>query len=111
MAPCPPGGGGGGGGGGGVIVGVWGVWVWVWGRGVWGWGGLCGGYVFPAAGLNEILTFKIRFDLEGQGQLPLKTIGILTKVLCTSGPTLVILAWMADDLWCGQAAKGVNMDF
>ena len=66
---------------------------------------LCGGYVFPAAGLNEILTFKVRFDLEGQGQLFLKTIGILTKVLCTSGPNLLILAWMADELWCGQAPK------
>ena len=71
---------------------------------------LCGGYVFPAAGLNEILTFKIRFDLERQGQLPLKTTGILTEVLCTSGLNLVILAWMADELWCRQAPKGVNMD-
>ena len=37
-------------------------------------------------------------DLEGQGQLPLKTIGILTKVFCFSGPNLVILAWTGDEL-------------
>ena len=29
----------------------------------------------------------------GQGQSPPKTIGILTKVFCTSVPNLVILAW------------------
>ena len=40
-----------------------------------------------------------------------KTIGILTKVVCTPGPDLVILAWMGDELWCGQAQNGVNLDF
>ena len=37
--------------------------------------------------------FQVKFDLEGQGQSPLKTIGILTKVYFTSGLNLVILAW------------------
>ena len=36
--------------------------------------------------------FKVKFDLEVQGQLPPKTIGILTKVFCSYGPNLVILA-------------------
>ena len=36
--------------------------------------------------------FEVKFDLEGQGQLPPKTIGILTKVFCISAPNLVILA-------------------
>ena len=31
-----------------------------------------------------------------------KKIGILTKVFCTSGPKLVIPAWMGDELSCGQ---------
>ena len=30
---------------------------------------------------------------------------------CTSGPNLVILAWMVDALWCGQAQNVVNFDF
>ena len=54
---------------------------------------------------------KIKFDLGGQGQLPPKSLGILTKVFCTSGPNLVILAWMGDELWWGQAQNGVNFDF
>ena len=36
--------------------------------------------------------FEVKFDLEGQGQSPLKTISILTKVFNTYGPNLVILA-------------------
>ena len=44
-------------------------------------------------------------------QLPPKTMGILIFVFCTSGPNLVILAWMGDELWCGQAQNGVNFDF
>ena len=44
-----------------------------------------------------------KFDLEGQGHLPPKTIGILTKLICTSGPNLVILAWMGYAIWYGQA--------
>ena len=32
------------------------------------------------------------------------------KVFCTSGLKLVILAWMADELWCGQTQNEVNLD-
>ena len=60
---------------------------------------LYGGYVFPVVVKPENLTFSVKFDLEGHGQLPPKTIGILAKVFCTSGPNLVILAWMGDELW------------
>ena len=37
------------------------------------------------------LEFKVKFDIEVQGQSLLKTIQILTKVFCTSSPNLVIL--------------------
>ena len=47
--------------------------------------------------------FEVKFDLEGQGQSPPKTIHILTKVFITYGPNLVILAWMGDELSHGQA--------
>ena len=48
--------------------------------------------------------FEVKFDLEGQGQSPHKTIGILTKVFYTYGPNLVILAWTGDELSRGQAS-------
>ena len=48
--------------------------------------------------------FEVKFDLEGQGQSPPKTIGILTKVFYTCGPNLVILAWTGDELSRGQAS-------
>ena len=48
--------------------------------------------------------FEVKFDLEGQGQSPPKTIGILTKVFYTFGPNLVILAWTGDELSRGQAS-------
>ena len=72
---------------------------------------LYGGYVFPVVVKLENLTYWIKFDLEGWGQLPPKTIGILTNVFCTSGPNLVILAWMVDELWGGQAQNGITFDF
>ena len=43
-----------------------------------------------------------KFDLEGQGQSPPKTMGISTKVFYTYGPNLVILAWTGDELLHGQ---------
>ena len=46
--------------------------------------------------------FEVKFDLEGQGQSPPKTIGILTKVFYTYAPNLVILAWTGDELSRGQ---------
>ena len=48
--------------------------------------------------------FEVKFDLEGQGQSPPKTIGILTKVFYTYGPNLVILARTGDELSRGQAS-------
>ena len=48
--------------------------------------------------------FEVKFDLEGQGHSPPKTIGILTKVFYTYGPNLVILAWTGDELSRGQAS-------
>ena len=45
----------------------------------------------------------VNFNLEGQGQSPPKTIGILTKVFYTYGPNLLILAWTGDELSLGQA--------
>ena len=48
--------------------------------------------------------FEVKFDLEGQGQLPPKTIGILTKVFCIFGPNLAILAWKGPELSRGQAS-------
>ena len=45
----------------------------------------------------------MQFDLEGQGQLPHKTIVILTKIFYISGPNLVILAWTVDELSPRQA--------
>ena len=35
----------------------------------------------------------------------------LNQGICTSGPNLVILAWIDDELLCGQAQNGVNFDF
>ena len=46
--------------------------------------------------------FEVKFDIEGQGQSPPKTIGILTKVFYTYGLNLVILAWTGDELSRGQ---------
>ena len=54
---------------------------------------------------NEVkFDFQVKFDLVGQGWSPPKIIGILTNVFCVSHPNLVILAWMADELWCRQAS-------
>ena len=46
--------------------------------------------------------FEVKFDLEGHGQSPPKTIGIFTKVFYTYGLNLVILAWTGDELSRGQ---------
>ena len=47
--------------------------------------------------------FEVKFDLEDEGQLPPKTIGIVTKVFYTYGPNWVLLAWTGDELSRGQA--------
>ena len=70
---------------------------------------LYGGYVFPVVVRPKNSTF-IKCDFEGQGQLPPNIIEIVTKLFCTSGPNLVILASMGNELWCGQAKNGVNSD-
>ena len=40
-----------------------------------------------------------------------ETIGILTKLFCSSGQNLVVLAWTGDELSHGQAQNGVSFDF
>ena len=55
--------------------------------------------------------FENKFNLTCQAQLTPKTIGILIKVFCTSGPNLVVLAWTGDELSHGQAQNGANFDF
>ena len=66
----------------------------------------------PGQAQNGVnFDFEVKFDLEGQGQSPPKTIEISTKVFYTYGPNLVILAWTCDELSPGQAQNGVNFDF
>ena len=55
--------------------------------------------------------FENKLNLTCQAQSPPKTIGIFTKVFSTSGPNVVALAWMGDDLSRGQAQNGVSFDF
>ena len=55
--------------------------------------------------------FENKLNLTCQAQSTPKTIGILTRVFCTSGPNLVVLAWTGDELSHGQAQNGVNFDF
>ena len=55
--------------------------------------------------------FENKLNLTSQAQSTPKTIQILTKVFCTSGPNLVVLAWTGDKLSHGQAQNGVNFDF
>ena len=43
--------------------------------------------------------FEVKSHHEDQHQSIPQTIGISTKVFCTSGPNLVILAWRGDKLW------------
>ena len=55
--------------------------------------------------------FENKFNLTCQAQSAPKTIGILTKVFCTSGPNFVVLAWTGDELSHRQAQNAVNFDF
>ena len=54
--------------------------------------------------------FENKLNLTCQAQSTPKTIEILTKVFCTSGPNLVVLARTGDELSHGQAQNGVNFD-
>ena len=47
-------------------------------------------------------AFQVQFDIEGQGWSTSQIINILIKVVCTSDPNLVILAWTGDKLSCRQ---------
>ena len=53
---------------------------------------LYGGYVFPVVVKPENLTIKSNSTLNVKVNYPHKTMGILTKVFCTFGPNLVVLA-------------------
>ena len=55
--------------------------------------------------------FENKLNLTCQAQSTPKTIGVLTKVLRTSGPNLVALSWTGDELLRGQAQHAVNFDF
>ena len=55
--------------------------------------------------------FENKLNLTCQAQSTPKTIGILTKVFCTSGPNLVVLARTGDELSHEQAQNGINFDF
>ena len=55
--------------------------------------------------------FEKKLNLTCQAQSTPKTVGILTKVFCTSGPNFVVLASTGDELSRGQAQNGVNFDF
>ena len=55
--------------------------------------------------------FENKINLTCQAQSTPKTVGILTKVFCTSGPNFVVLAWTGDELSRVQAQNGVNFDF
>ena len=59
----------------------------------------------------QIIFFKIESNWTCQTQSTPNMICILTKVFCTSGPNLVILAWTDDELSPGQAQNEVNFDF
>ena len=60
-------------------------------------------------GNKEILSFKLNSTFNDQS--PPKTVGVLTKIFCISGPNLVILAWQDYGLWCGQYRNGLEFDF
>ena len=54
---------------------------------------------------NEVkFNFQVQSDLEGHSRSPLKFIRILTRMFCISDLYLVILAWTAVVLSCGQVS-------
>ena len=55
-------------------------------------------------------NFEIKLNLTYQARSNPKTFGILTKVFCTYGSNLVVLAWTGDELSCRQAQNGGNFD-
>ena len=57
------------------------------------------------------MDFENKLNLTCQAHSTPKTIGILTKVFCTCGPNLVVLAQTGDKLSHGQVQNGVNFYF
>ena len=55
--------------------------------------------------------FENKLNLTCHAQSTPKTTGILTKEFSTSGPNLVALAWIGDELSHGQAQNGVHFYF
>ena len=55
--------------------------------------------------------FKNKLNLTCQAQSTTETIGILTKVFCSFGPNLEVLAWTDEELSRRQAQNVVNFDF
>ena len=55
--------------------------------------------------------FEIQLNLPYQAQSTPTITRIVTKVFCTSGPNLLILAWTGDELSRGQGQNWVNVDF
>ena len=51
-------------------------------------------------------NFEIRLNLTYQARSNLKILGILSKVFCTSGLNLIVLAWTGDKLSCGKLKMG-----
>ena len=65
--------------------------------------GLNGWWVMTWTNANGVnLYFQVKFDLEGQGQSPPKTVQTLNNLFCILCPNLLILAWTGDELWRGQ---------
>ena len=58
----------------------------------------------------NIQEFENKLNLICQAQSTPKTVGILTKVFCTSGPNFVVLTLAGDELSRGQAQNGVHFD-
>ena len=59
----------------------------------------------------NIQDFEIKLNLTYEARSIPRILGILTKVFCTSGSHLVVLAWTGDELSSGQAQNIVNFDF
>ena len=58
-----------------------------------------------SCGQTSKSDFEVKIDLEGQGWSPPKTMGILTKLFCTSGQNWWYLAWTGHELLRAQACN------
>ena len=64
----------------------------------------------PKSAANK-QDFENKLNLTCHAQSTPKTTGILTKVVSTSGPNLVALAWKGNEFSREQAQNGVNFYF